>query len=174
MRLRSKVRARRGAALVELSVVLMLFLTLVLGMLDLGIGVFEYNIVSQVARAAARKAITHGYLAAYSSTMNAWGPTNYSGLTWTIPPSRSLYSSSTSYTVQADNTSDELASTIRPSLAGLDPGKVTIKVEWPDGDNQPEKRVRVTITYPFKPMMTFIFGNQTLWLSAVSEMTIAH
>src|SRR5512135_973199 len=98
MRLRSKMRARRGAALVELSVVLMMFLTLVLGMLDLGIGVFEYNTISQVARAGARKAITHGYLAAYNSTMNAWGPTNYSGLTWTIPSSQSLYSSSTSYT----------------------------------------------------------------------------
>src|SRR5512135_1847502 len=146
MRLRSKMRARRGAALVELSVVLMMFLTLVLGMLDLGIGVFEYNTISQVARAGARKAITHGSMA--PAAMGTWGPTAYGPV--------------------AATDTNPIAQAIQPFLAGLDPSKVTIEVEWLDNDNQPEKRVRVTVTYPFKPMTKFIFGNHTLTLSAVS------
>jgi Flp pilus assembly protein TadG len=151
MRLRSKVRVRRGAALVELSVVLMVFLTLVLGMLDLGIGVFEYNTISQVARAGARKAVIHGSMA---GAMGEWGPTTYGPV--------------------AATDTNPIAQAIQPSLAGLDSTKVTIKVEWLDSDNQPEKRVRVTVTYPFQPMMTFIFGNPTITLSAVSVMPIAH
>jgi Flp pilus assembly protein TadG len=152
MRLRSKVRVRRGAALVELSFVLMVFLTLVLGMLDLGIGVFEYNIVSQVARAGARKAIIHGSMA--PAAMGTWGPTTYGPV--------------------AATDTNPIAQAIAASLPGLDPSKVTIEVEWLDSNNQPEKRVRVTVTYPFQPMMTFIFGSPTLTLSAVSEMPIAH
>src|SRR5438067_2223593 len=101
-------------------------------MLDLAIVLFHKHVASEAARQGARNAIVHGYLAPNGSTMNAWGPTPsyYPALT-----SRSLYSSSTAYTVQADDPSDELAGTIRPYVVGLDPSTVTIQIEWPDGNN---------------------------------------
>ncbi len=162
---------RRGAALVEAAITTSFFLTLVLGMLDLGITMFRRHVVSEAARQGARQAIVHGYLAPHNSTMNAWGPTPsyYPALT-----AQSLYSGSTSSTVQADNTSDDLAGTIRPSLAGLDPSTVTIQIQWPDGNNDSGNRVTVNVSTQYQHIIPFIFGNGTTVLSASSTMTIVH
>jgi Flp pilus assembly protein TadG len=166
-----KKRDRRGAALVEAAVMSTLFLTLVFGMLDLGGVLFRNHLACEAARQGARNAIVHGYLSQHNSTMNAWGPTPsyYPAL-----PSGSLYSSSTSYTVQADNPSDELASTIRPYLAGIDPSTVTIRIEWPDGNNDLGNRVRVTVSVPYRTITLFLFGEQSITLVVSSTMTIAH
>ena len=64
-------RLRRGATAIELAIVLTLFLTLVFGMLDLGIAVFRYHIVCEAARQGARQAIVHGKL---SDKLGTWGP----------------------------------------------------------------------------------------------------
>jgi Flp pilus assembly protein TadG len=164
-------RDRRGAALVEAAVLSTLFLTLVFGMLELGAVLFRNHLACEAARQGARNAIVHGYLSQHNSTMNAWGPTPtyYPGLT-----SGSLYSNSTSHTVSADNPSDELAGTIRPYLAGLDPSTVTIQILWPDGNNDPGNRVTVTVTTSYQTITLFIFGNQTIPLVASSTMTIVH
>jgi hypothetical protein len=124
-------------------------------MLDLGIGVFKYNTISQVARAAARKVITHGSLA--PASLGTWGPTT----------------GSATYGPVAATDADPIARAIAASLPGLDPSKVEITVKWTDG-NRPEKPVQVTIRYPFRPIMTFIFGSQLIHLTAVSEMPVAH
>jgi hypothetical protein len=148
-----------------------LFLTLVFGMLNLGGALFRNHVACEAARQGARNAIVHGYLSRHNSTMNAWGPTpSYVP----APTSGSLYSGSTSYSVQADNPSDELASTISPYLAGLDPSTVTIQIQWPDGDNEPGNRVTVTVTAPYRTITPFIFGDQTITLVGSSTMTIAH
>ena len=88
--------------------------------------------------------------------------------------SGSLYASSTSYTVQADNPSDELAGTIRPYLVGLDPSTATIQIQWPDGSNDLGNRVTVTVTAPYRTISLFVFGDHTITLVASSTMTIAH
>jgi hypothetical protein len=148
-----------------------LFLTLVFGMLELGGALFRNHLVCEAARQGARNAIVHGYLAPHNSTMNAWGPApSY----YPAPPSGSLYSRSTSYTVQADNPSDELARTIRPYLGGIDPGTVTIRIEWPDGDNDLGNRVTVTVSAPYRTITLFPFGALPITLVASSTMSIAH
>jgi Flp pilus assembly protein TadG len=162
---------RRGAALVEAAVMSPLFLTLVFGMLDLGGALFRNHVVCQAARQGARNAIVHGYLSPSQSTTNAWGPTPsyYPELT-----SRSLYANSTSWTVQADDPSDELACAIKPYLVGLDPGTVTVRIEWPDGDNDPGNRVTVTVTAPYRTVSLFLVGDHTITLAASSTMPIVH
>jgi hypothetical protein len=148
-----------------------LFLTLVFGMLSLGGALFRNHVACEAARQGARTAIVHGHLSQLNSTMNAWGPS---------PPydpaqtSGSLYTISTSYEVQADDPSDELAASIRPYLAGLDPSTVTILIQWPDGDNAPGSRVTVTVTAPYRLITPFIFGDQTITLVGSSTMAIAH
>jgi Flp pilus assembly protein TadG len=145
-------RCRRGATIVEMAIVLMVFLTLVLGMLDLGLGVFHYHVLGQAARQGARQAIVHGNLA---DRLGPWGPQGF--------------------TVTAEDASP-LVAAIRPVLAGFDLSQVTIQAEWPDGGNDPssDQRVRVTVSAPYRPIITFIFGNPTYTLQATSTMFIAH
>ncbi|HUT14608.1 MAG TPA: TadE/TadG family type IV pilus assembly protein [Thermoguttaceae bacterium] len=149
-RRRTRSRNARGTTSVEMALVLLLFLTLVLGMLDLGIGVFRYNLLAQAARQGARQAIVHGTLA---DRLGPWGPQSYSG--------------------QGDD-SHPVADAVRPSLTAFDPSEVGIQADWIDGDNEFEKRVRIAVSAPYRPIMTFIFGNPTFTLRGTSTMPIAH
>lgn len=143
--------ARRGAVMVEMAVVLSVFLLLILGTLDLGIATYRYNTISQAARQGARQGIVHGSLA--PPAMTAWGPATYSG-----------------------NAGDgsEYAQAVSPMLVGFTLSNVTIKVEWPDGGNASQQRVRYTVTTTYQPIVTSLFSNSTYTLSAVSTMPIAH
>ena len=143
---------RRGAAMAEVAVIGLLFLMLIMGLLDLGIGVYRYNLVCQAARQGARQAIVHGALA--PSQIGSWGPATYGP----TPASGS----------------NAIAVALQPYLTGIEPSTVTIKYQWLDGDNQFGHRVQVTVTYSYKPMMTFIFGSPTYNLGTVSTMRIAH
>jgi Flp pilus assembly protein TadG len=142
---------RRGATIVEMAIVVSVFLTLVLGMLDLGIAVFRYHLLAQAARQGARQAIVHGSMA---DRLGPWGPATYTGT--------------------SDVDGHPIVAAIRPSLVGLHLSQVTIQAEWPDADNKFEQRVRVTVSAPYQPMMTFIFGNPTFTLQGTSTMRIAH
>ncbi len=146
---------RRGATIVELAIVLLLFLILVLGMLDLGIGVFRRQTLAQAARQGARQAIVHGALADRPEFGYVpWGPGTL--------------------TETADVGAHPVVEKIRPYLAGFDLSEVTIQAEWLDGDHRFEDRVRVTVSAPYRPMMTFIFGNLEITLQGTSTMAVAH
>jgi hypothetical protein len=136
--------------MVEFAVVVLVFVTLVLGMLDLGYGVFQYHIVAEAARQGARQAIVHGGLA---DRLGPWGPASYSG---------------------AGSDTHPLAEAVRPYLVGLDPNEVTIEAVWLDGGNGLDERVQITVGTPFRPIMTFIFNDPAFNLEATSTMRIAH
>lgn len=147
---------RRGAAAVEMALILLIFLTLVLGMLDLGIGVFRYHLVAQAARQGARQAIVHGSRA---DRLGPWGPDAFLGSA-------------------EDEDAHQIVRTIVRFLPTFDPAEVTLQAERIDGGNVFEgprrDRVRVTVSAPFRPIMTFIFGNPTFTLLGTSTMPIAH
>ncbi len=69
----------RGAALPPSRgrIVLIVFLLILFGMLDLGLLVLDYNTMSEAARRLARVAIVHGQMAAPAQTV--WGPDTVSG-----------------------------------------------------------------------------------------------
>ena len=154
MKTRAKIKsgARRGATAVETAIVMLVLLTLVFGMLDLGVAIFRHHNLAQAARQGARKAIVHGNL---SSQLGAWGPETV--------------------TCKASDPSP-IAEAIRPFLVSLDLSKVDIVVEWLDGgnDGMSGHRVQVRVSAPYKPIMTFIFGNPSFTLRAESTMPIAH
>jgi len=135
--------------MVEFAIVVLVFATLVLGMLDLGYGVFQYHIMAEAARQGARQAIVHGSLA---DRLGPWGPASYSG---------------------NGNDTHPLAQDIRPFLVGMDPDEVTIEAIWLDGGNGLDERVQVTVGKPFRPIMGFIFKG-SYDLEATSTMRIAH
>lgn len=142
---------RRGAALAEAALVVTVILTLVLGMLDLGVGVLRNNILSEAARHGARQAAVHGKLA---DKLGKWG--------------------TTAIDQPASASGVPIVDAVRPLLVGMDLNETRISVTWIDGGNDPEQRVRVTVTSPYRPMMAFIFGNWTVTLRASSTMPIAH
>jgi hypothetical protein len=171
MRLTARRRDRRGAALVEAAIVTTIFVTLIFGMIDLGIALFNKHVASEAARQGARTASIHGYLAASGTTMNAWGPTpSY----YPLLSEHSLYSGSVAATVAADDPSDELAAAILPYLAGVDPGKTTITIRWPDGNNDVGSRVTVSVRTTFQQPVAIIFAESPITVCGHSTMTIMH
>ena len=142
---------RRGVAATELAIVILVFLTLIFGMIELAIVVFQYHVVSQGARQIARLAIVRGELA--PPELTAWGPTTK--------------------TVAADDTTDEVALAGKGYLTGLDLSVTTIEVEWIDGSIALEKRVQITVTTTHQAILSFpLSGSWTL--SGRSIMPIAH
>ena len=151
-RARRDDRDRRGAALVEAAICLPVLLILILGMLDLGIRNFRHNTLSHAARQLARKTVVHGELA---DELGPWGTGTWTGTAADTGP---------------------IPDAVRPYLSGLNPADVTITVEWPDGghDVRAHDHVRVRLSAPYQPMMTFIFGSPTYDLTAESVMEVAH
>jgi Flp pilus assembly protein TadG len=137
--------------MVESAVVLPICLLLLLGMLELSIALVRHTVMSEAARRVARAAIVHGSKATSSS--GRWGP---------APLQTSADSSEPS------------AAAVRDVLMTLDPADVSIAVNWPDGGNQPDQRVQVTVRYTHHPMISFpgLYGQ--LDLIGVSTMRIAH
>jgi Flp pilus assembly protein TadG len=139
-------RRRGGATLVESALILTVLLTLILGMIDLGLGVLQFNTISHAAREGARQAMVHGQL-----SKSPW-PTG---------------------TFDA-STSNAVTTAIQPALCGCNLSNTNITVTQLDGSNAPEKRVQVVVTTSYQPMITWIFGSIALQLSATSTTRFAH
>ena len=142
---------KTGAVMVEMAIILNVFMLLVLGMLDLGLATYRYNTLSQAARQGARQAIVRGSLA--PPAMAAWGPVTYTGT--------------------AGDGSD-YAKAVSPMLVGFVLDDVAIRIEWPDGGNSLQQRVRYTVTTEYRPIMTAFFSSSSYTQSAASTMPIAH
>lgn len=147
----STSRGRRGAAVVEGAIVLTSLIVILFGMLDLSLLVLESNTLAEAARRLCRQAAVHGQMA--SPQMTTWGPTSVSG-------------------TAADGT--EFAQALRPELVTFDLTKVNFVIDWPDGANQPDNRVRVTLRYQYQPMMPFVLGSTAVPINMVTTMQVAH
>ena len=142
---------RRGATLVETALVLLLFVTLVFGMLDLGLVVFRYQMLSFAARRGVREAIVHGE---YAERVGSWGPAAISGTLDSLNPA--------------------IRDKLEPHLVGMDPQDIDVQITWLDGTNDFKKRIQVTLTTDYTPITTFIFGSPSFDVHASSTMPIAH
>jgi Flp pilus assembly protein TadG len=160
MIVRSRKRPiRRGSAMVEAAFILPIFLTLCLGMIDLGIAVFQNNAVAEASRQGARIASVHGAYAADDGSGTVWGPTS-------------------DLNAAGSSTTDPIPIAIRNAgaLAGLNPANVLISVSWPTGTNSVANgdTVKVTVSHPWTPVIFYVFGNTSVKLTATSIMPIAH
>jgi TadE-like protein len=141
---------RRGAAIVESALVLGLFLTLLLGGLDLSLMTLRENTLAEAARRLARSATLHG---SDAPAGNRWGPAEYEG------------------------TADEAtpyADEVREILLVVDPAQVEIQITWPDGENASGNRVQVQLTSLYPALTSLLFDGEPYLLQAVSTMTIEH
>ena len=62
---------RPAVTLIESAVIFLVFLTLLLGLFDLGTALFESHVLTDTARQAARQASVHGQLA---DALGSWAP----------------------------------------------------------------------------------------------------
>jgi Flp pilus assembly protein TadG len=152
---------RHGAVLIESAFTLPVFLLLVVGTLDFGLAVFRQHTIAAAARNGARMAIVHGNSA--DTDFGQWGPQMIDEpLSNTAAP--------------------EIIAAMRPPksymLVANDPTKTRVQVEWLDRSNFPGRRVRVTVSSPYRPFtpfVNFVFVKpEGYTLSASSTMTIAH
>jgi hypothetical protein len=138
-----------------MSFVLIVFITVALGMLDFGVGVFRYHILAQAARQGARRAIVHGERA---NVLGVWGPTTID------------VAAAASGIPIVDGSGDG----IQTMLVGCNLAQTRVRVEWLNGSNELNDPVRVTVSSPYQPVLAFIFSGGQRTLSASSTMQIAH
>jgi Flp pilus assembly protein TadG len=150
-----RIGRRRGATILETAIILPIFLLLVLGMLDLGIAVFQHHALCQAARQGARRAVVHGELA---SRLGSWGPPGQASSTQGM----------------ADVDFHEIASVIRPFLTGFDPSSVSVAADWIDGNNRLGSRVQVSVTVDRPFLIPRMLGFESITLEGKSTMQIAH
>lgn len=143
---------RRGATLVETAIVLPVTFFLILGLVVGVLGVFRYQQVAALTRAAGRYASTHG-----ASYRKAAG----------LPRGTA-----------ADWRTDIQTNAIQPALVLLDPDLLTFQASWPDVSNQPgqpdnwpNSTVTVTISYQWFPELYLVGPYQ---MSSTSQMLITN
>jgi Flp pilus assembly protein TadG len=165
MRLTFRPTERRGAVTAEAAIVIPVFLLMVLGTIDLGLGVSRYSLLSQAARQGARQAQVHGQLAAAGWNGGRWGPA----------------------TIDQPLTATGVSAVeaVRPTLATCPAADTRVKYEWLDGQlvngvatgsasDEAGSRVRVTVTSTYQPITTYILGGATITLRASSTVLISH
>jgi hypothetical protein len=120
-----------GQAMIEFSVVLLLMLTVIFGLLEVGNLALTWSALASAARAGARYAIVHGGARLGAGVDGSSGPGNN-------PPNVVSVVTSVATT------------------AGLSAGNLTVSVTYPDGMNTTGHLVTVTATYPYTPMTVFL------------------
>jgi len=149
IRRRTTRRGSRGQALVEVALVSLVFLTMVLGLVEVGRAVWSYNWLAHATREGARYAIVHG-----SKASDPSGP------------------GSTHYT--APDQDAMIAGVVQRHLEALDDDQLSIQAEWPDGTNQRGGRVKVTARYRFESIFSSLLPLPTVDLVGSSTMTISY
>ncbi len=178
---RSDRTRRRGVSVLECAIVYPLVFLLLLGLMIGGMGVFRYQEVASLARAAARYASTHGAQyrkdtgeAVGTAGSNSLGLQN--GLLWYQADPTAASGSDTTWI------GDIYDSAVRPNLVALDPASLTVQVGWPQvktpsgaislnaPDNWPGSSVTVTVSYQWIPNL-YLVGPFTLTSTSTMPIT---
>jgi hypothetical protein len=132
--------------MLETALLLSAWIILLMGTLDLGMVLFRHSIMQQIATRAVRLAMIRG--ANSTPQVASWGPA----------------------TVQVTlDQSQAVANLLRPSTAGLTPSTFQVRMEWPDGGNQRDQRVKVTVTSAQPTVLQSLLpGNGSVALSSTA------
>ncbi len=118
-------KRQQGAGLIEFALVALQLMLVLLSLLEFGRMVLVTTSVANAARTGIRYAIVHGSTRTGSGVDGPSGPS----LTTHIEANVRYYAS-----------------------AGLiDAARLNVAVSYPDGDNDPGSRVRITLVYPYDP-----------------------
>lgn len=140
------LRSEEGSALIEMSLITVMFILVLLSVVEVGRMVLVYTTVANAARAGARYAIVHGSDRTTSGVNGPSGP----GSTTQIQ------------TVVKNFASGGLLTT---SL-------LTINVSYPDGTNTPGSRVNVQVAYQYDPLVSYFRRSLGVTVGTTSEGVI--
>jgi Flp pilus assembly protein TadG len=159
-------RNQRGAALVEMALVLPILAILFLGIIQFGLVLREHQIVQNAAREGARISMLGQY------QCKAWDSTGTSPLT-AIGAVTTQYLNTENISVTAgsfDNTCPATSGTATLSGGGISSGSITVDqnvmITLPDGSKMPSSQV--TVSYTKNPIVGgSFFGSFTYTGTAV-------
>lgn len=146
-----QTKPRRGAAMLEATAIIGAWTVLFVGIFDFGSATLRRNLVSHVARQAVRLAIVRG--ADAGPELPVWGPATQ---TFRI----------------SDN--HPIANILRPLAGGSAASNFDVQLQWIDGGNAAEQRIRATVTGRFNSMLGVVVGSKNVPLQATSTMPIVH
>ncbi len=147
-RLQTLMRGERGNALVSFALSLPILFAFIFGLMELCLGFYSHECISELAREGARYAIVHGPNCMTSSGISC---------TVTATTGAGSFPGVNAYVSQSG----------LPNLGG---GTITVNTTYPNGElvNQPVK-VKVTCSFPFN--VPFVPAT-TFNMSSTSEMYI--
>jgi len=148
MKRRHALRGQRGQALVEFSLVGIVFFMMVLGIIDAVRMVWNYNALAEATREGTRYAIVHG---AQSSDPSGPGSAYYT----------------------APDTDTKVTDAVEQFAGGLNPSQLNVKAEWLDGSNETGNRMKVTSSYDTQPLFGFV-GGFSFTMTSSSTMKITY
>lgn len=144
------IGSRSGAVTVEAAISLLVLLSILFAMFDMGLMVFQSNLLSLAARRAAREAIVRG---SGIDPASAWGPNQV--------------------TATASDGS-AVAAIVSPYCVTMKTSGVNIVMTWPDGTNQVDDQVTVKLSYQRSAMTPLTSWMGTIKLNANATMQIVH
>lgn len=145
--------ARRGTTLIEAAIGLWFTCTVIIGCIDFSMATMKTEALNHVAHRVGRAAIIHGQFATANYNGGAWGPTTDTTLM---------------------NSSSPIAGVAKQYRAGLKPDLVTIKLSWPNGNNNPGSAVLVETSMKWAPVFLDQLGFGLITLRGRSYQIIQH
>jgi Flp pilus assembly protein TadG len=150
-RLAGAAARRRGQATVEFALCVIILLGTVLGLFDIGRAVLAQWSISEMAWAGGR------YASRSVSTDDGITPTS---------------DSSDSQSLGGGTSTVDIVAAARAASFLLDPYAPTVTVEYPDGQAQAGRRVRIAIDYAYEPVSSQFIGGRTIHLSSANTLLI--
>ena len=128
-----KRNSQRGAIQVEFALSALMIVLLVFWIFEMVMVVYTYSVLSDAAKEGVRYAVVRGSDVA---TAQQSSPSATAGLVAAV---------------------NDYA-----KLSLHDVSAITITPDWPDGDNATNHRVKVTVTYAYKPYINLPFTSPTI------------
>ncbi len=141
----SLLTGSRGQAQVEFVLSILFLLIFIFGIFEMTMFVYTYNVLADSAKEGVRYAIVHG-----SDSSNASGP-------------GCADSSGTNVQAVVNNYAE---------YSFHDVSGMTVTTKWPDSSCVAPSRVRVTVSYPYKPLLNL--GWPTVTVNAAAEGRIVY
>jgi Flp pilus assembly protein TadG len=155
-----RLELEQGSSLVEFALIVVIFMSMILGIMDFGRALYSYHFVSHAAREATRYAAVRG------STCTLDGSCTNDGYCATVATTACL-------PTYVKNTTPP----------GIDTTKITTTASWPvqtsspavckTTSNAPGCTVEVQVSYSFSFLVPLVHTG-AVTLSSTSEMVIAH
>jgi hypothetical protein len=149
MKGRFALRHERGQALIEMALVSIMLLLVIVGIVEGGRAVWNYNTLAQATREGARYAVVHG-----SRSEDPSGP-GTPGFT-------------------APHSDDGVTGVVRDHASGLDDWALSVRSEWLDGTNHRGGRIKVSTTYNFETVFSMLFGAPPIPMKSSTIMEITY